>query len=448
MAANIRYNSMHNRAKLMVMKKYYPDLVKGMVEFIHSSKMDGKENDGFAYEVGRHAICGSTISDFLKEQEMLGTVNNIVYELAYSKKNIDETRSVYPNIDNQIQKNKSFAKQLLLENFVKSHTDPRLTAAVNKNGSVAKRLMMKIGGALNIGKDCRRDATFSEILRGMSHETFARRNRNGDARTMGAGNLDAANSLTEDVMRVAHEKGFTLANDLTRKFEEIKANVVRKAKTAAAVSGVMAVAVLSSTATTPENTINIDKFMENPSFHQAVDEGLLSSQKTISLEEFHRLEMAYAGGFETDSNNDIDVYESIKEAESLQYSSSSSLQEQLDHEVFEAQYQSMYQSIDAGHVVVFEGDNLTEISERVLTEVYGDYLSALTESEYQQQIHKVNMELSKASGLDNPDLIYPDQKISIPEQYKELMSLGLEERVDLLAESLSQKNTSSVKFNI
>lgn len=445
MAANIRYNSMHNRAKLMVMKKYYPDLVKGMVEFIHSSKMDGKENDGFAYEVGRHAICGSTISDYLKDQEMLGTVNNIVYELTYSKKNIDETRSVYPNIDSQLQKNKSFAKQLLLENFVKSHTDPTLTAAVNKNGSVAKRLMMKIGGALSLGKDSRRDATFSEILKGMSHETFTRRNRNGDARTMGAGNLDAANSLTDDVMRVAHEKGFTLANDLTRKFEEIKTSLVRKVKTAAAASGVMAVVVLSSAAGTP---INIEKFMESPSFHQAVDESLTSSQKTISLEEFHRLEVAYAGGFDTDLTKDIDVIESKKEADSLQYSSSSSLQEHLDHEVFEAQHQPMYQSIDSGQVIVFEGDNLTMISERVLAEVYGDYLSALTESEYQQQIHKVNVDLSKASGLDNPDLIYPDQKISIPDKYKELMSLGLEERVDLLAESLSQRNTSSVKFKI
>lgn len=448
MAANTRYNSMHNRAKLMVMKKYYPELVKGLVEFIHTTKMEFKESDGFAYEVGRHAICGSTISDFLKEQEMLGTVNNIVYELAYSKKNVDETRNTYPNIENQIQKNKSFAKQLLLENFVKSHTDPRLTAAVNKNGSVAKRLMMKIGGALNIGKDCRRDATFSEILRGMSHETFARRNRNGDARTMGAGNLDAANSITEDVMRVAHDKGFTLANELTRKFEEIKVNVVRKAKTAAAVTGVMAVVVLSSAANSPDNDLNIDKFMESPSFQQAVDEAQRSPQKITSLEEFHRAEMAYAGGFETNSNSDIDVFESIKEAENLQYSSISSLQEQLNHEVFEAQQQPMLSSIKAGHVVVMEGDNLTEISERVLTEVYGDYLAALTESEYQQQIHKVNMDLAKASGLDNPDIIYPDQLISIPSQYKELMSLHLDDRADLLADSLSQKVTNSIKVKI
>lgn len=448
MAANVRFDSMRNRAKMIVMKQYYPELVKGLVEYIHDQKMGNKAEDAFAYEVGRHAICGSTISDYLKQEGMLNTVNNIVLELMYSKKNIDATRVAYDTIDVKMKKNKSFADKLLVETFVRSCTDPRLTAAVNGDGSVAKRLMMKLGGALNIGKDCRRDATFTEILRGMNHETFARRNRNGDARTMGAGNIDTSNIITDDVVAVAKEKNITLANELTRKFEEIKQKAIEAGRSAIAITGIMSVCVFGASALSPDHNMNPDLLIEKHNIEQVVQESMNTSFSTISLDDLARNTEAFTTRFEGHDSINVDMMDAAMEAESLDTFEVSPIQEQIEQEMFEAQYNATENAIMAGFVEVVHGDNLTKISEKIIDSIYGDYTAALTDEEYNKEVNRVVADLVKANDIQNPDLIFPDQVVKIPESYKAMFEADLETRVDALAEKLDEKPTSKISFKM
>ncbi|MCY9861094.1 hypothetical protein OTK49_00925 [Vibrio coralliirubri] len=448
MAANVRYDSMRNRAKMSVMKQYFPELVKGLVEYIYDNKMENKKEDAFAYEVGRHAICGSTISDYLKQEEMLDTVNNIVRELMFSKKNIDAARVTYDTIDLKIKKNKPFAEKLLAETFVRSCTDPRLVASVNGDGSVAKRLMMKLGGALNIGKDCRRDAMFTEILRGMNHETFARRNRNGDARTMGAGNIDTSNIITDDVMAVAKEKNISLANELTRKFEEIKQKAIDTGRSAIAITGIMSVCVFGASALSPDNNMNPDVLIQKHNIEQVVHESMNTSHSTISLDEITRLTDAFSDRFEGHDSFDAGMMDADIAFEELDLHELSPFQAQVEQEMFEAQFNAIEKGIMAGFVDVVQGDNLTKISEKIVDSIYGDYTAALTDGEYNKEVNRVVADLVNENGIQNPDLIFPDQAVKIPDSYKTMFEADLETRVNDLAEKLDQKQTSKIAFKM
>ena len=434
MARNLRFSSMHNRAKLMVLKRNYPELAKGLVEYIYKNKMLNKNAEELAFEVGRHSICGSTITDYLKQESMLDTVNNIVNELAYSARNIAITRDLHSKIDNHIKKNKSFANQLLVESVVRSNTEQLFLSAVDNKGSIAKRFMMKVGSSLNLGEDCRRDAVFSEILKGMNKETFARRNKNGDARTMGAGNIEASSALTEDVIAVAKENNITLVDELTQKFESMKKKLVHAGKSALVVGGLMSVFVFGATANSPTQQINIDHYLNKANIEQSVIESVGDQLELLTnTNKITTSEKQVIGAFSEDN---------------LPFVAIDPILEQYEDEKLKESLSRVSTSINNGKFIVEDGDNLSKLSESILDEIYGDYVTVLTSNEYQKEILNINEQLVQVNNLDNPDLIFPEQQLNIPENIKVMMTLNIDQRVDILAEKISEKSSNKFKITI
>lgn len=442
MAGKFPNNSMHNRAKMIVMKKHFPEHSKGLVSYIADHKRTDPEMD-FAELVGRKSVFGQTLSEYLKQEGLLDTVNNIVHELVMAENNINAARAKYDKFDYQMKTNKGYAHRKLFETFVESATPPEVLAALREDGTPAKRAMVALGEFLGVGNDVTKSAVFATILDGTRKEAFKRRNKAIDSQRIMAGqDLMIANDLANDTYEVAKEKNIPVADKMLSKFRSI----AKKAKTTLAACAIMSVSALSATSPAPESP-EIDGLLQKANIEQVVQQSYENPFSTLSRSEMERLATHYNPHLEH-SGTAPDSIDHDALSSAMDDSMLSPIQVEMENERFEQRNQGLNNSIAGGNFVVEAGDTLSGIADNVLTEMYGDYLVALTNAEYQGEISKVVQDLAQLNGIDNPDLIFPEQVIEIPAKYKASMENSLEQRIDNLANDLEEKPSakSSMTF--
>ena len=236
------------------------------------------------------------------------------------------------------------------------------------------------------------------------------------------------------VIAVAKENNITLVDELTQKFESMKKKLVHAGKSALVIGGLMSVFVFGATANSPTQQINIDHYLNKANIEQSVIESVGDQLELLTnTNKITTSEKQVIGAFSEDN---------------LPFVAIDPILEQYEDEKLKESLSRVSTSINNGKFIVEDGDNLSKLSESILDEIYGDYVTVLTSNEYQKEILNINEQLVQVNNLDNPDLIFPEQQLNIPENIKVMMTLNIDQRVDILAEKISEKSSNKFKITI
>ncbi len=436
---------MKNRAMIHIMKHNFPDSLDRYIDSLYQANENKFDRETFASLVGKEAIFGDKLYRFLKDEGISDTVENILNSVLFSKNNIENAKKINSSINDHIANKGIFGYKVLLEAMVVATTAPEIQASINKNGNIAKRLMVNLGAFLNLGQDSNADAVYADIHRSMSEESFERRNRHGEKpNSVGVANVQTSSQLTDSVLKVANSRGFKLSTALTRKFDDIRTKVISSVKNTLVASGIMATVVLGASAGKNDANFDVEKLIDHVQLEQAINEAhtnFIPFQEHLDISDLIEVDQAKIASYQSKYN---------ELAVEMQESENSIFAEELENSLYESKYVTMYDSINAGQVVVSDGDSLWGISEDIVDALYGDFVAALTDAEYNNEVANVTASLIEKNNIENPDLIHIHQKIKIPNEYKQFLKTEINQRIDVLADKLEEKqglkNTAKINF--
>ncbi|CAH7431824.1 hypothetical protein VCHA53O466_50550 [Vibrio chagasii] len=450
MAVNLRYVTNYKFLLLMHLMNDKPDVVDAFVESM-VPKFKESTNKDFGDFVGHETFKGNSLELFLRKHGEWDLADKKVRELMSSSHINDSIIEENPSFKSLSWKNKTQANALRVEKATMLSLN-KISRAIYKtatekesssiNNVVQKGLIHTLGAKalsrgswIPISRGIKR--VMSKPVGGKIHPVVEK-----------AGVIELATKLSKPVEETAKKHNLPVALPFQRALDKVTSGV----KTAAACALVMfAVTVDKDHIDIPSANIeqhNISAVealgsSEIPDY-SSIDYVLSSEGIDKGIYDVH-IESENRFGHLKDANSfDLSRSDLVVEGESL------------DVEQFELSFADKIsaQSIQglSSTWTVSNGESVWSIAESVvdsITDGFGVLLSDEGDpSERVRLVAEVHKEILAENTFDNPDLLHPDQAISLGTSLPDVSNASMDERMNFVGEKLNNDRTvkSQMKF--